>query len=90
MKQLHHRNSWVGKSGYSQKSEILAWIGVADMFKDTMLAWDISELVNRKLIVISWDDRYKERDVIGFCGDQIGKQIFLNIVGPDITRAVPD
>ncbi|MEE9260794.1 MAG: hypothetical protein V3U40_06775 [Candidatus Scalindua sediminis] len=73
-----------------QREETFSWLLIASGMVEWDIPWGIAELVNRKLITISSDKRFGEREVIAMTFNRIGRSILNTIVTSYLSKRLPE
>ena len=73
-----------------QREEVFYWQIIASGMMAWQLPFNISELVNRKLITISSDKRFGDRDVVAMVFNQTGSSILNAIVANYLLKRLPE
>jgi hypothetical protein len=73
-----------------QRGEVYWWQLVAAGMMDWQLPFCISELVNRKLITISSDKRFGDRDAVAIVFNTTGSSILTAIVLNHLLKRLPE
>jgi hypothetical protein len=73
-----------------QRQEVFYWQIIASGVMDWQLPFNISELVNRKLITISSDKRFGNREVVAMVFNQTGSSILNAIVTNYLLKRLPE
>ncbi len=69
-----------------QREEALSWQLIASGMMDWKLPFGISELVYRKLITISSDKRFGDRDLVAMVFNKTGSSILTAIVANHLLK----